>query len=60
MSYNVGFTFSVGDTIPRFTISIEQQLEIGDSKFHILCSFLAETKCGLTINSPYIDSLYEN
>ena len=29
MTHNVGFTFSVGDTTPRFTISIEQdQLEL--------------------------------
>ena len=29
MTLNVGFTFSVGDTTPRFTISIEQdQLEL--------------------------------
>ena len=32
---NVGFIFSVGDTIPRFTISTEQTIRIGDTKYHI-------------------------
>ena len=32
MTNNVGLAFSVGDTTPRFTISI------GDTKYHIQCN----------------------
>ena len=32
---NVGLTFSVGDIIPWFTISIEKTIRIGDTKYHI-------------------------
>jgi hypothetical protein len=32
---NVGLTFSVGDTISWFTISIEKTIRTGDTKYHI-------------------------
>ena len=40
MTKNVGLTFSVGDTTPRFTIDIEQDnySRIGDTKYHVQCS----------------------
>jgi hypothetical protein len=34
MTHNVGLTFSVGDTIPRFTISMSTTIRIGDTKNH--------------------------
>ena len=35
LTLEVGLTFSVGDSIPRFTISIEQDMRIGDTKYDI-------------------------
>ena len=35
MRSNVGLTISVGDTIPQFRISIEDDNYIGDTKYHI-------------------------
>ena len=35
MTNNVGLTYSVGDTIPQFTISIEKTIRIGHTKYHI-------------------------
>ena len=38
MTSNIGLTFNVGDTLPRFTISMSKTTEIGDTKYHIKCS----------------------
>ncbi len=35
LTNNVGSTFSVGNTTPWFTISMEQDDQIGDTKYHI-------------------------
>jgi len=35
MTNKVGLTFGVGDTILQFTISIEQEIWICDTKYHI-------------------------
>ena len=35
MANHIGLTFSVGDIIPQFTISIEKKIRIADNKFHI-------------------------
>ena len=35
MTNTGGLTFSVGDTILWFTISIEQDIRIGDTKYRI-------------------------
>ena len=43
MTDYVGLKFSVGDTIPRFTISVQQDNKIiGDTKYHIQCSKVAK------------------
>ena len=31
----LGLTISIGDTIPRVTISIGKTIRIGDTKYHI-------------------------
>jgi hypothetical protein len=36
---NVGLPFSVGDTIPQFTSSVSKTIRIGDTKYHIECSY---------------------
>jgi hypothetical protein len=38
MTNNGGLAFCVGDTSPRFTISVEQDNQIGETKYHIHCS----------------------
>ena len=35
MTENVGLTFSIDDTISRFTISIDKTIGISDTKYHI-------------------------
>ena len=37
MTIYIGSTSSVGDTMPSFTINIEQTIRIGDTKYHIWC-----------------------
>ena len=34
MTNKIGLTFNVADTILRFTISVEQENRIGDTKYH--------------------------
>ena len=34
MANNVGLTFSVGDTTPRFTIVLSKTIRMGDTEYH--------------------------